>query len=41
VQGYLVSRPESSINVGNKVLQGNVNHVAATGTGVWQIEPNG
>lgn len=41
VQGYLVSRPESSVNVGNKVLQGNVNHIAATGTGVWQIEPNG
>ncbi len=38
VQGYLVSRPQSSVNVGCKVLQGNVNHIAATGTGVWQLE---
>lgn len=38
VQGYLVSRPQSSLNVGNKVLQGNVNHIAATGTGVWNLE---
>ena len=38
VQGYLVSRPQSSINVGSKVLQGNVNHIAATGTGVWNLE---
>ena len=38
VQGYLVSHPQSSINVGSKVLQGNVNHIAATGTGVWNLE---
>jgi len=38
VQGYLVSRPESSVNVGCKVLQGNVNNIAATGTGVWQFD---
>ena len=35
VQGYLVSRPESSYNVGSKVLTGNVNHIASTGTSVW------
>ena len=35
VQGYLVSRPESSRNVGHKVLTQNLNHIAATGTGVW------
>ena len=38
VQGYLVSRPETSRNVGNKVLSGNLNHIAATGTGVWLPE---
>ncbi|WP_275074576.1 putative bifunctional diguanylate cyclase/phosphodiesterase [Pseudoalteromonas ostreae] len=38
VQGYLVSRPQSSMNVGSKVLQGNINHIAATGTGVWNLE---
>ncbi|MGO2478403.1 MAG: putative bifunctional diguanylate cyclase/phosphodiesterase [Pseudoalteromonas sp.] len=38
VQGYLVSRPESSVNVGCKVLQGNVNNIAATGTGIWQFD---
>ena len=38
VQGYLVSRPETSYNVGSKVLTGNVNHIATTGTGVWLPE---
>ncbi|MDW7548563.1 EAL domain-containing protein [Pseudoalteromonas sp. McH1-7] len=38
VQGYLVSRPESSNNVGSKVLNGNVNHIAATGTSIWLPE---
>lgn len=35
VQGYLVSRPETSRNVGTKVLKENLNHIAATGTNVW------
>ncbi|MBQ4860238.1 bifunctional diguanylate cyclase/phosphodiesterase [Pseudoalteromonas sp. MMG013] len=35
VQGYLVSRPETSHNVGTKVLKGNVNHIASTGTSIW------
>ncbi|AXV66967.1 bifunctional diguanylate cyclase/phosphodiesterase (plasmid) [Pseudoalteromonas lipolytica] len=38
VQGYLVSHPESSVNVGHKVLQDNINFMAATGTGVWNIQ---
>jgi len=38
VQGYLVSRPETSSNVGSKVLTGNVNHIATTGTSVWLPE---
>ncbi|RJE72263.1 diguanylate phosphodiesterase [Pseudoalteromonas sp. MSK9-3] len=38
VQGYLVSRPETSHNVGTKVLKGNVNHVASTGTSIWLPE---
>ena len=38
VQGYLVSRPETSYNVGTKVLNGNVNHIATTGTSVWLPE---
>ncbi|MFC3033823.1 putative bifunctional diguanylate cyclase/phosphodiesterase [Pseudoalteromonas fenneropenaei] len=35
VQGYLVSRPQSPSKVGHKVLNGNVNHIASTGTSVW------
>ena len=38
VQGYLVSQPESSFNVGHKVLQDNVNFIATTGTSVWNIQ---
>ena len=38
VQGYLVSHPESSVNVGHKVLQDNINFVSVTGTGVWNIQ---
>jgi EAL domain-containing protein (putative c-di-GMP-specific phosphodiesterase class I) len=34
-QGYLISRPETSRNVGTKVLKNNLNHVAMTGTNVW------
>ncbi|MDO6611256.1 EAL domain-containing protein [Shewanella sp. 1_MG-2023] len=34
VQGYLISRPESSYDVGNKVIKNNLNHIALTGTGV-------
>ncbi|KZN48057.1 putative bifunctional diguanylate cyclase/phosphodiesterase [Pseudoalteromonas luteoviolacea] len=40
VQGYLVSRPETSRNVGDKVLKGNVNHIASTGTSVWLPKAN-
>lgn len=36
VQGYLVSRPETSHNVGTKVLKGNVNNIASTGTSIWR-----
>jgi len=38
VQGYLVSRPETSRNVGTKVLKHNLNHIAMTGTNVWLPE---
>ena len=38
VQGYLVSRPESSTCVDTKVLNQNINRVAITGTSVWGIE---
>ncbi|MDO6619814.1 putative bifunctional diguanylate cyclase/phosphodiesterase [Pseudomonadota bacterium] len=34
VQGYLISRPETSFNVGSKVIKNNLNHIALTGTGV-------
>lgn len=35
IQGYLISRPESSRNVGNKVLSQGTNHLAHMGTGTW------
>jgi len=35
IQGYLISRPESSRNVGDKVLKQGVNHLAHMGTGTW------
>lgn len=35
IQGYLISRPESSVNVGTKVLKQGVNQLASTGTGRW------
>ncbi len=38
VQGYLVSKPETSNNVGTKVLRTNLNHIAATGTNIWLPE---
>lgn len=38
IQGYLVSHPESSVNVGYKVLQDNINFMSVTGTGVWNIQ---
>lgn len=38
VQGYLVSQPQSSTRVNNKVLKSNVNHIALTGTSVWLPE---
>ena len=37
VQGYLVSRPESSVNVGNKVLRNNTSNLSASGTSAWDI----
>ncbi len=36
VQGYIVSRPQTSRNVGNKVLKENQNLIAATGTSTWR-----
>jgi diguanylate cyclase (GGDEF)-like protein len=36
IQGYLISRPESSVNVGTKVLKQGVNVLAATGSGTWE-----
>ncbi|GGI67817.1 hypothetical protein GCM10009332_01290 [Shewanella gelidii] len=36
VQGYLISRPETSRNVGSKVLNSNFSQVAQSGTNVWQ-----
>lgn len=38
VQGYLVSQPQTSTRVNNKVLKSNVNHIALTGTSVWLPE---
>lgn len=38
VQGYLVSQPQTSSRVNNKVLKSNVNHIALTGTSVWLPE---
>jgi diguanylate cyclase len=38
VQGYLVSRPETSTCVDTKVLNQNINRIAITGTSVWGIE---
>lgn len=38
VQGYLVSKPETSNTVGTKVLRNNLNHIAATGTNIWLPE---
>jgi EAL domain-containing protein (putative c-di-GMP-specific phosphodiesterase class I) len=35
IQGYLISRPESSKNVGNKVLKQGMNHLVHMGTGTW------
>ncbi|MFD2166703.1 putative bifunctional diguanylate cyclase/phosphodiesterase [Thalassotalea euphylliae] len=35
IQGYLVSRPESSAHVGSRVLKQSANHLSMTGTGVW------
>ena len=36
IQGFLISPPESSINVGNKVLKQGISHLAHNGAGVWQ-----
>lgn len=38
IQGYLISHPESSLNVGHRVLQDNLNFMSATGRGVWNIQ---
>jgi diguanylate cyclase (GGDEF)-like protein len=40
IQGYLISPPESSINVGTKVLHQGINHLAHNGAGVWQPTPS-
>jgi diguanylate cyclase (GGDEF)-like protein len=36
IQGFLVSQPENSTIVGNKVLNQGMNHLAHNGAGVWQ-----
>jgi len=38
IQGYFISRPETSHKVGVKVLSQSMNHVAMTGTGIWRPE---
>lgn len=41
IQGYLISRPQTSRNVGNKVFKHGANHVSQLGTGVWSPQvPN-
>ncbi len=40
IQGYLISPPESSINVGTKVLDQGISHLAHNGAGVWQPAPS-
>ena len=36
IQGYLISRPETSANVGSKVFSSQTTNIlATTGTGVW------
>ncbi|MGI2170764.1 putative bifunctional diguanylate cyclase/phosphodiesterase [Shewanella sp. MF05960] len=35
IQGYLISRPETSKDVGSKMISKNFNHIAMTGTGVY------
>ncbi len=40
IQGFLISPPESSINVGTKVLDQGINHLAHNGAGVWQPTPS-
>ncbi|MBA6224116.1 EAL domain-containing protein [Colwellia sp. MB02u-18] len=36
IQGFLISHPENSTIVGNKVLNQGMNHLAHNGAGVWQ-----
>lgn len=40
IQGFLISPPESSANVGTKVLNQGMNHLAHNGAGVWQPKPS-
>jgi diguanylate cyclase (GGDEF)-like protein len=40
IQGFLISPPESSINIGTKVLTQKSNHLAHNGAGVWQPKPS-
>ena len=40
IQGFLISPPESSINIGTKVLDQRSNHLALNGAGVWQPTPS-
>lgn len=40
IQGFLISPPESSTNVGTKVLDQGINHLAHNGAGVWQPKPS-
>jgi diguanylate cyclase (GGDEF)-like protein len=40
IQGYVISPPESSINVGNKVLSKNMSSLSAFGSCSWGIDPS-
>jgi diguanylate cyclase (GGDEF)-like protein len=40
IQGFLISHPENSTVVGNKVLNQSINHLAHNGAGVWQPNPS-
>lgn len=40
IQGFLISPPESSKNVGTKVLDQGINHLAHNGAGIWQPKPS-
>jgi diguanylate cyclase (GGDEF)-like protein len=40
IQGYLISRPQRSNYVGEKIFEGGVSHMAQTGTSQWRPQVN-